>query len=52
MGDKILRARRRKAAGCGDIQMKAHIESRSRETAVCLGERERELKLMKRTGGY
>jgi hypothetical protein len=43
MGDKILRARRRKAAGCGDIQMRAHIESRSRETAVCLRERQRKV---------
>ena len=41
MDDKILRARRRKAAGWGDIQMRAHIEIRSRETAVCLRERER-----------
>jgi hypothetical protein len=50
MDDKILRARRRKAAGCVDFQMRAHIEIRSRETAVCLRERERKLKLTKRTG--
>jgi hypothetical protein len=49
-GRQNSQGRRRKAAGCGDIQMKGHIEIRSRETAVCLREREGKLKLTKRIG--